>query len=186
MNLDEHDPEKCSEKYESWNAPGGAQCAAPKFAAFPSTSHWWMVVSLLAYSMEILLRMIHWANPAKVETFTFHPSNVLELRLRKKLSVRGNSHEVGQYVQIKINEASYFEWHPFTLTSAPEDGFFMIHMRQAGDWTSKVQQIFHDCHTRYRFLDFGVLIFLVAKLPPRWQLRDPSEPHPKMFSTIRL
>ena len=60
------------------------------------------------------------------------------------MKLRGNAHEVGQYVQIKINAASKWEWHPFTLTSAPEDGFFMIHMRQSGDWTGRVQNIFRQ------------------------------------------
>ena len=56
----------------------------------------------------------------------------------------GNHHEVGQYVQIKVIGVSFLEWHPFTLTSAPEDGFFMIHMRVSGNWTGKVYKYFHE------------------------------------------
>ena len=58
--------------------------------------------------------------------------------------LRGNYHEVGQYVQIKVIGVSMLEWHPFTLTSAPEDGFFMIHIRVSGNWTGKVYKYFHE------------------------------------------
>ena len=44
---------------------------------------------------------------------------------------------VGQYIYLKINQISFIEYHPFTLTSAPEDDFYMVNMRQIGDWTSK-------------------------------------------------
>ena len=87
VNLDRHDPLQCADKYAEWDVPGGA-CVAPQFAAMASTSHWWMLVSILAYLAELTLRCVHWANPAHVETFTMHPSNVLELRLRKKYSIR--------------------------------------------------------------------------------------------------
>jgi predicted ferric reductase len=44
--------------------------------------------------------------------------------------------ETGQYVWICCPEISVFEWHPFTLTSSPYDGFLSIHIRVVGDWTT--------------------------------------------------
>ena len=43
--------------------------------------------------------------------------------------------EVGQYIFVKCPVVSKLEWHPFTLTSAPEEDFFSIHIRIVGDWT---------------------------------------------------
>lgn len=28
------------------------------------------------------------------------------------------------------------QWHPFTLTSAPEEDYISVHIRVAGDWTT--------------------------------------------------
>ncbi|KAF6732443.1 Cytochrome b-245 heavy chain [Oryzias melastigma] len=63
-----------------------------------------------------------------------HPSKVLELQLRKK----GFKMEVGQYVFLNCPSISQLEWHPFTMTSAPEEDFFSVHIRSAGDWTDKL------------------------------------------------
>ena len=35
------------------------------------------------------------------------------------------------------------EWHPFTISSAPEDpNYFSVHIRGVGHWTNKVFQHF--------------------------------------------
>lgn len=60
-----------------------------------------------------------------------HPSRVLEIQMCKA----GFSMEIGQYVFLNCPAISYLEWHPFTLTSAPEEEFFSVHIRVAGDWT---------------------------------------------------
>lgn len=48
---------------------------------------------------------------------------------------KGFKMEVGQYIFVKCPEVSVLEWHPFTLTSAPEEDYFSIHIRVVGDWT---------------------------------------------------
>jgi NADPH oxidase len=41
----------------------------------------------------------------------------------------------GQWLFIQSPELSRFQWHPFTITSAPEDSYVSIHIRQVGDFT---------------------------------------------------
>lgn len=65
------------------------------------------------------------------------PSKVLELQLVKN----GFKMEVGQYVFLNCPAISQLEWHPFTMTSAPEEDFFSVHIRSAGDWTDKLIDI---------------------------------------------
>ena len=36
------------------------------------------------------------------------------------------------------NSSSCAEWHPYTLTSAPDDPFLSVHIQVCGDWTSAV------------------------------------------------
>uniref|UniRef100_A0A3Q2IBQ0 NADPH oxidase 2 n=1 Tax=Equus caballus TaxID=9796 RepID=A0A3Q2IBQ0_HORSE len=74
-------------------------------------------------------------NPPMVVT---HPFKTIELQMKKK----GFKMEVGQYIFVKCPMVSRLEWHPFTLTSAPEEDFFSIHIRIVGDWT---EGLFNAC-----------------------------------------
>uniref|UniRef100_A0A8C9VEE2 NADPH oxidase 1 n=1 Tax=Scleropages formosus TaxID=113540 RepID=A0A8C9VEE2_SCLFO len=65
------------------------------------------------------------------------PSKVLELQLVKA----GFKMEVGQYVFLNCPDISQLEWHPFTMTSAPEEDFFSVHIRVVGDWTEKLMRV---------------------------------------------
>lgn len=55
---------------------------------------------------------------------------------------KGFHMEVGQYVFIQCPSVSRLEWHPFTLTSAPEEDYFSAHIRIVGDWT---QALYEAC-----------------------------------------
>lgn len=47
----------------------------------------------------------------------------------------------GMYLFINIPEVSKFQWHPFTITSTPEEGFVSIHVRLLGNWTKKAAEV---------------------------------------------
>jgi hypothetical protein len=62
---------------------------------------------------------------------TEHPGGVVEVQIKKeKINVRA-----GQYIFINCPDISYFQWHPFTLTSAPEEDFISVNIKMVGDWT---------------------------------------------------
>ncbi|KAJ6667615.1 hypothetical protein lerEdw1_016736 [Lerista edwardsae] len=73
-------------------------------------------------------------NPPMVVT---HPFQTYELQMKKK----GFKMEVGQYIFVQCPAVSMLEWHPFTLTSAPEEDYFSIHIRIVGDWTEGVAKV---------------------------------------------
>ncbi|KAJ1723499.1 hypothetical protein LPJ53_002156 [Coemansia erecta] len=73
-----------------------------------------------------------------------HPSNVIELKIER----RGMKFEVGQYIYLNIPSISRLEWHPFTLTSAPEDDEISVHIWIAGDWTRRLIEKFQGCAVR--------------------------------------
>ncbi|EIE24577.1 hypothetical protein COCSUDRAFT_40936 [Coccomyxa subellipsoidea C-169] len=64
---------------------------------------------------------------------------VLTLELSKP---PGFSYIPGQYVLIQCGDISKYEWHPFTLTSAPDDNFLQLHIGNAGDWTGALHARF--------------------------------------------
>lgn len=61
---------------------------------------------------------------------------VIELQIYKPCM----AYKPGQYVFINIPEVSSFEWHPFTLTSCPEEDYISVHIRVVGDWTGQLAQ----------------------------------------------
>ena len=67
----------------------------------------------------------------RVISVTNHPSDVVELQLRKKLF----SYKPGQYLFLNCPYLSHWEWHPFTITSSPEEENVSVHIRAVGDWT---------------------------------------------------
>jgi NADPH oxidase 2 len=55
----------------------------------------------------------------------------MEIQIKKeKTTIRA-----GQYIFLCCPEISYFQWHPFTLTSAPEEDYISVHIRVVGDFT---------------------------------------------------
>lgn len=54
---------------------------------------------------------------------------------------RGFNYQPGDYVFVRLPDIARHEWHPFTLTSAPEQpDRLTVHVRTAGDWTSTVRE----------------------------------------------
>jgi len=55
----------------------------------------------------------------------------------------------GDWVFIKIPEVARFEWHPFTISSAPEvHDTFHVHIRGVGEWTNRLYKHFEDEYAR--------------------------------------
>nr|BAB84124.1 respiratory burst oxidase protein F [Solanum tuberosum] len=70
-----------------------------------------------------------------------YPGNVLTLQMSKPTQFRYKS---GQYMFVQCPAVSPFEWHPFSITSAPEDDYISIHIRQLGDWTQELKRVFSE------------------------------------------
>uniref|UniRef100_A0A8C4Y4J5 NADPH oxidase 1 n=1 Tax=Gopherus evgoodei TaxID=1825980 RepID=A0A8C4Y4J5_9SAUR len=124
-SLNKHNPEHCAQDPRYWGGNNtDSHCEEPEFGI--------TVCSLC----RVLL-----ATPRSAQAVAVvHPSKVLELQMHKK----GFSMEVGQYIFINCPSVSHLEWHPFTLTSAPEEDFFSVHIRAAGDWTENLIDTFQQ------------------------------------------
>ncbi|XP_076595193.1 NADPH oxidase 1 [Chaetodon auriga] len=125
----------CKDHIDEWGK--NPECPIPQFeGGFPQT---WMYVigPMVLYLCERVLRFIRYMQTVQYRKIVMHPSKVLELQLLKN----GFKMEVGQYVFLNCPAISQLEWHPFTMTSAPEEDFFSVHIRSAGDWTDKLIDI---------------------------------------------
>jgi len=86
------------------------------------------------YFGERVYREIRARRATTLERVLVHPSGAMEFRINKP----SFKYTAGQWLFIQIPEVSRFQWHPFTITSAPEDPYVSVHIRQVGDWTHAV------------------------------------------------
>ncbi|KAK4053427.1 Protein ccc1 [Microbotryomycetes sp. JL201] len=80
---------------------------------------YWLVGGAL-YVGERVLRQVRSRQRTYISKVVQHPSNVVEVQIRNNCPA-----------------VSRWQWHPFTLTSAPQDDFLAVHIRCVGDWTNK-------------------------------------------------
>lgn len=85
----------------------------------------------IIYFGERIYREIRARRATRLSRVLVHPSGAMELRITKP----SFKYVAGQWLFLQIPEISNFQWHPFTITSAPEDPYVSVHVRQVGDWT---------------------------------------------------
>jgi predicted ferric reductase len=55
------------------------------------------------------------------------------------------SFQPGDYVSINLPRVALYEFHPFTISSAPEEtGYIRLHIQATGNWTKRVYQRFKE------------------------------------------
>lgn len=104
----------------------------------------WMYISvpLLLYIVERSIRTCrseHYS--VKIFKVSLLPGNVFSLIMSKP---PGFKYKSGQYIFLQCPSISSFEWHPFSITSAPEDDCLSVHIRIVGDWTRELKQVFTE------------------------------------------
>jgi len=85
----------------------------------------------IIYFGERVWREIRARQATRLSKVLVHPSGAMELRIIKP----SFKYVAGQWLFIQVPEISKFQWHPFTITSAPEDPYVSVHIRQVGDFT---------------------------------------------------
>ncbi|XP_068339929.1 putative respiratory burst oxidase homolog protein H [Pyrus communis] len=111
------------------------------------TSDWhkkttWMyiLVPVMLYAIERSIIIIKEINlPVHVIKAVIYTGNVLALYMSKP---HGFKYKSGMYLFLKCPDISGFEWHPFTITSAPGDDYLSVHIRSLGDWTTELRERF--------------------------------------------
>ncbi|KAL0578726.1 hypothetical protein V5O48_003282 [Marasmius crinis-equi] len=85
----------------------------------------------IIYFGERVYREYRARRSTRLSKVLVHPSGAMELRIVKP----SFKYVAGQWLFVQIPELSRWQYHPFTITSAPEDPYVSIHIRQVGDWT---------------------------------------------------
>ncbi|EHA50662.1 hypothetical protein MCOR27_010213 [Pyricularia oryzae] len=127
-----------------WSIHGAFCMIQPDFAPFCmsfGTSaigvfwQFWMYGGFV-YMAERIAREIRGKHKTYISKVIQHPSNVCEIQIKKEHTKT----RAGQYIFFCCPEVSVWQYHPFTLTSAPEEDYISIHMRVVGDFTRGVSK----------------------------------------------
>ncbi|KAF8186342.1 NADPH oxidase isoform 2 [Pholiota molesta] len=106
----------------------------PPYCSFNTIGVFWRywLVGGVIWIFERILREVRSRHVTYISKVIQHPSNVMEVQIKKEKTTT----RAGQYIFLSCPEISYFQWHPFTLTSAPEEDYISVHIRVAGDFTT--------------------------------------------------
>jgi predicted ferric reductase/plastocyanin len=104
----------------------------------------WIVWPLLLFGLD---KTIHYMRGnRKVELCCVSQeasgTDVMSLEMRIHTDAQTDfTFRAGQYLLLNCPEISKYEWHPFTITSAPEEETVSVHIRTRGDWTRTLQTL---------------------------------------------
>ncbi|MFK0732450.1 MAG: EF-hand domain-containing protein [Gloeotrichia echinulata GP01] len=102
----------------------------------------WVLFPLVGFLIELSIRWRTTKQATFVVNAALLPSKVLGLEVQRPASFK---YQPGDYLFIKCPKISKFEWHPFTISSAPETpDILSLHIRAAGSWTGKLYQLFRE------------------------------------------
>ncbi|KAI0315860.1 NADPH oxidase isoform 2 [Amylostereum chailletii] len=106
----------------------------PPYCSFNTIGVFWRywLVGGVIWISERVLREVRSRHRTYISKVIQHPSKVVEIQIKKEKTKT----RAGQYIFINCPQISYFQWHPFTLTSAPEEDYISVHIRVVGDFTS--------------------------------------------------
>ncbi|XP_049831292.1 NADPH oxidase 5 [Schistocerca gregaria] len=111
---------------------------------FHAPNFWkWFVAPAIIYIIERILRLV-WLRSNRGKTYISSglvlPSKVIHLVIKRPHHF---DFHPGDYVFANIPAIAKYEWHPFTISSAPEQEDYMwLHIRAVGQWTNRLYEYF--------------------------------------------
>ncbi|KAG9192403.1 NADPH oxidase 2 [Alternaria panax] len=122
-----------------WSIHGAFCMIQPDFAPFCDGIgvfwEYWMYGGF-AYLAERIAREVRGRHKTYISKVIQHPSNVCEVQIKKEHTKT----RAGQYIFLCCPEISIWQYHPFTLTSAPEEDYISVHIRMVGNFTKAFGQ----------------------------------------------
>ncbi|KAG7095573.1 hypothetical protein E1B28_006306 [Marasmius oreades] len=105
----------------------------PPYCSWENAAEFWKywLIGGGVWVYERILREFRSRHITYISKVIQHPSNVMELQIKKEKTFT----RAGQHIFLSCPAVSYFQWHPFTLTSAPEEDYLSVHIRIVGDFT---------------------------------------------------
>ncbi|GAA6004014.1 uncharacterized protein JCM10292_005838 [Rhodotorula paludigena] len=111
----------------------------PPFCSFWQIGLFWLfwLGGGAVYIVERVLREIRSRHRTYISKVIAHPGKTVELQIKKEKTTM----RPGQYILLNCPAVSLWQWHPFTLTNAPEEDHLSVHFRVVGDWTAELAKL---------------------------------------------
>ncbi|VFQ91456.1 unnamed protein product [Cuscuta campestris] len=106
---------------------------------YKKTTWMYIIVPMIAYASERVFLVYENKYDVNIKKAVIYTGNVLALYMSKPPTFKYKS---GMYIFVKCRDISSFEWHPFSITSAPDDNYLSVHIRTLGDWTTELKNKF--------------------------------------------
>ncbi len=103
----------------------------------------WVALPLLGWAVEQVLRRRQRARSSVVLSAQALRSGVTRLELERPANF---PQRAGDYLFLCIPAIARHEWHPFTISSAPESPTLSVHVRSLGNWTSALRRRVEQDH----------------------------------------
>ena len=103
------------------------------------------------YILERCIRIYRSRLSTTVTKVIVHPGRTVEVQFEKP----SLTYTPGQYVFLNIGDVSRWQWHPFTISSTPEEGFVSVHVRVVGDWTEGLLKVVKEKGNGFRLMVDG-------------------------------
>lgn len=111
----------------------------------------WLLAPGIIYAIEVMMRVKNSFGShgyTYIQQGTVLPSRVIHLVIKRPPSF---DFRPGDWVLVQIPEITTAEWHPFTISSAPEmSDVVWLHIRAVGHWTNRLLEYFLEQENRMR------------------------------------
>jgi predicted ferric reductase/Ca2+-binding EF-hand superfamily protein len=114
--------------YVAWLALAIAH--APRFLVFAG-------VPVAGFLVEQIFRWLRRRPPSRVVSALALRSGVTRIEVERP---PGLTFGAGDYVFLRLPAIARHEWHPFTISSAPEQPTLTFHLRSLGNWTGALRR----------------------------------------------
>ncbi|NWY11033.1 NOX5 oxidase, partial [Aphelocoma coerulescens] len=103
---------------------------------------WFLIPGSLFFLEKVLGWVWRRAGDLRILEANLLPSKVTHLVIQRPKSFR---FQPGDYVFLNIPAIAAYEWHPFSISSAPEQPETLwLHIRALGQWTNKLYEYFQQ------------------------------------------
>jgi NADPH oxidase 5 len=102
-------------------------------------SFWmWIAVPFGVFFVDSLARGLFQTRELKITSLTPLSDGVTSVVMEKPKRMRFYP---GDYLRLQIPAVSRWEWHPFTISAAPETSRIAVHVRSNGDWSGALHNL---------------------------------------------
>ena len=106
----------------------------------------YLALGIVFYIFDRVLRALWTLFPRKTLVFQNKGKDVCQVRFPKNpITSFLGQHKVGQYYFVNFPSISMTEWHPFSVSSGPEEKDIELHIRALGDHTTEIVDYAKTC-----------------------------------------